>query len=237
MSRLGRYRTRERYERGLVVVLPGVEGEGIFNWLIVHGLGQGGVPYAMEVYDWTTGVFAALFVHIATWRRNKEQARRIAERIERYAVAHPDRPIWLVGQSGGGGMAVLAMEALSDGVTLEGAVLIAPALWRDHNLCTALRRVRDRTYHYFSGRDVFFLGLWTHLLGTIDRVHGACAGRTGFRRPAGITGEEEKHYDSRLVQIDCSRGLWRTGHIGLHLTSSSPKFIREVVAPRILRGG
>ena len=46
-------RTPERLQHGLVLVLPGIEGESCINHNIAHGLADGGVSSAIEIFDWT----------------------------------------------------------------------------------------------------------------------------------------------------------------------------------------
>jgi hypothetical protein len=45
----------ERLERGYVIVLPGIEGRSFLNRGIAAGLSDAGVPYGIEIYDWTDG--------------------------------------------------------------------------------------------------------------------------------------------------------------------------------------
>ncbi|MFH0963442.1 MAG: alpha/beta hydrolase [Planctomycetota bacterium] len=234
MAWFNKYATMERYEKGLVLILPGIEGWSVFNWLVAEGLAKGGVPYALEIHDWTTG-FSLLFLwHLVARRRSRREAERVAVRIREYLREHPGRPVWVVGQSGGGGIAVFALEALRDEENVEGAVLLAPALGQEYDLTESLERTTRGIHHYYSHFDVFFQGLGTGIFGTMDRAYGSSAGRRGFKRPANLTSEGEELYASRLFQVDCTRSMRRTGHVGLHLTSSHPGFIEQVVAPVIL---
>ena len=228
------YTTPQRYDRGLVLVLPGVEGRSVFNQQIVEGLDRGGVPYALEIHDWTSGLAPLFLWHLMDHRRNCLQAQRIADRLTEYADQYPNRPIWLVGQSGGGGMAVLALDLLPPGLCVDGAVLISPAIGRDYGLARALGRLRGKMIHYYSSKDLFFLGMGTGVFGNIDRSYGESAGRCGFRLPEDLTAEEAQRYETRLEQVDCSEGVPETGHLGLHLTSSSPDFVEKVIAPLLL---
>src|SRR5262245_33287304 len=62
------FRTRERMENGLVIVLPGIEGQSCLNHNIVRGLGDAGVPAAMRIFDWTTRLIVLFLVHLRwTW--------------------------------------------------------------------------------------------------------------------------------------------------------------------------
>jgi len=230
------YTTSERYGQGLVLILPGIEGRGLINQQIVDGLRNGGVPYALEVYDWTTGIPFIFIAHEMDYNRNREQGRRIAERLAEYRRNFPGRPLWTIGQSGGGGVLVFALEELPDDVQVDGAFLLAPALSKGYNLSLALRHCRGRLYNYYSPGDAVFLGMGTGVFGTIDRKHESAAGRMGFRRPAYLNQDETRLYDSRLVEVDCSKPGNAPGHSGLHLTSSSPEFVEKVIAPLILGG-
>ena len=229
------YTTAGRYARGLVMVLPGIEGRGVFNQQIVDGLGQAGIPYALEVYDWTSGLPIGFLAHLIDYTRNRQQARNIAGRLVDYRQKFPGRPIWLLGQSGGGGVLVMALEELPDDFTVTGAVLLAPALSPEYNLARALRHSRGPVYHFYSPNDSFFLGMGTQMFGTIDRKYRSAAGRRGFQRSLRLSSADVQLYDQRLRQIDCSTPGNTPGHPGLHLTSSSPTFIAKVVAPLIWR--
>ena len=229
------YCSAERYDQGLVAVLPGIEGRSVFNDAIVDGLYKAGVPYAMEIHDWTSGLFVLFLPHLVSYDLNRYAARRIAGRLARYAYEYPGRPIWLVGQSGGGGVAVLVLEELPQGMQVEGAVLLAPALGPHYNLAFALRRCRRAIYNYYSPGDLLFLGLGTTVFGTIDRAHGSAAGCVGFRVPDNLAPDEKALYSSRLVQVNCSLGHFQ-GHLGLHLTSSNAGFVASTVAVPMLEG-
>ena len=68
----------ERLDRGLVLILPGMEGRSFLNLSIMAGLLDAGLPYAMEIADWTTGwTFLAIY-HLRAWERNRRVARHIA---------------------------------------------------------------------------------------------------------------------------------------------------------------
>ena len=105
-------RAPSRLERGLVIVLPGIEGESCINHSIARGLADGGVESAIEIFDWTTGFILLFPYHLRGWRRNISQAERLVQRIVEYRMAHPGCPVHLVGHSGGGAMTILTLERL-----------------------------------------------------------------------------------------------------------------------------
>ena len=126
---LAQYRTPDRLERGCVIVLPGIEGESSLNRNIVEGLVDGGVDCAIEIYDWTLGGVFTVAINICMTDHNLDEAERIAGRIIAYQDQYPVRPLHLIGHSGGGGMAVLALEALPPDRTITSTVLLALLLY------------------------------------------------------------------------------------------------------------
>src|SRR5947209_1465530 len=128
----------QRLAEGLVLVLPGIEGTGPVNQGIAAGLGDAGVPAAIRVHDWTTGLWPLLLFHLRARRRNRRQAQALAGLIVRYQDAFPGRPVSLVGHSGGAALAVWTLEALPPQRTVSTAVLLGPALSHAYPLGPAL---------------------------------------------------------------------------------------------------
>ena len=62
---------------------------------------------------------------------NEATAVAIAAEIADWRRAHPDAPFYLVGYSGGGGMATLVTAALPDDISIDRLVLVAPAISPD----------------------------------------------------------------------------------------------------------
>ena len=120
------YVTAARLDQGLVLVLTGIEGRSPLNLAICDGLADGGVPYAIEPVDWTVPL--APLYNLRAEQRNRQQAGKLARRIEAYRRQYPSRPVVLVGHSGGGAMAVWTTEALEEGRAVDGIILLAAAL-------------------------------------------------------------------------------------------------------------
>jgi len=189
---ISQYSTPQRMENGYVLVLPGIEGRSLFNTNIVKGLIDGGVPSAIEVYDWTAGGAFLFPVNLRAWERNKQQARRIADKITDYQEQYPDRPVHLIGHSGGGGIAVLAIEALPPTRQVSSAVLLAPALSPTYDLSRALRRTRSGVWNFYSPYDIGFLKAGTTVFGNIDGEHSSSAGAVAFTLPWGLNEEDRR---------------------------------------------
>ena len=227
------YVSESRLARGLVIVLPGIEGRSLFNEEICHGLNVGGVHCAIELYDWTSGVPLAFIWDLWSTQRNHRQAANIAERIARYQFNHPGRPVVLIGQSGGSAIAAWACEALRWGRKVDGVIMLAAALSPGYRLTTALNGTSRGIVNFYSPRDVLLLWAGTKITGTMDGKHSTSAGNVGFFVPPGKLRPIE--YD-KLYQVRWRSEMARTGNVGMHLTSGTAGFVARYVAPLVKAG-
>lgn len=225
------FQTASRYDYGLIIVLPGIEGPGMFNHDVAVGLGDGGVSSAIEIHDWTTGVPGNFVWNLADFERNRDAAKRLAVKIVNYRQIHPNRPVHLVGHSGGAGIAVLALESLPKGTRIDMALLLAPALSPEYDLSAALRHTRVGVCNFYSENDVTLLKYGTSVFGSIDREFGESAGAVGFHAPATLSAEDRKLYDDRLRQVRWSPMLARRGASGSHIGWTSKEFVKSYLAP------
>ncbi len=225
--------TPQRAGQGYVIVLPGIEGAGYWNASIANGLVDGGVPSQIEVYDWT--LTGAMFVANLRFKwRNEQEAVKIARKITAYQDQHPGRPVHLIGHSGGGGIAVMALEHLPADRQIASALLLAPAIAPNYDLRQALRHTRYGIWSYYSPYDVGFLGAGTTILGTIDGQHTRAAGNVPFVVPAGLSPEERRTYMAKLHQQPYTKQMARDGHYGGHGGWASRAFVQHWLAPVLL---
>jgi pimeloyl-ACP methyl ester carboxylesterase len=223
------YVTNQRMERGLVLVLTGIEGRSSFNEGIAEGLAKGGVPYAVEIDDWTFS--CSVLLNLESQTHNRRTAAEIAQRIIRYKWAYPDRPVFLVGQSGGGAMAAWIAEAM-ESENLDGIILLAATLSPDYRLDLALSKSIRGIVNFYSPRDVLMLGLGTNMFRTMDGEFTSSAGRVSFTVPR----LRPPIYD-KLYQV-CwnSKMASGTGNAGSHLSSGDQEFVARYVAPLVQAG-
>jgi pimeloyl-ACP methyl ester carboxylesterase len=231
----------ERLSHGLVLILPGIEGRSFLNIAVLQGLVDAGLPYAIEIVDWTTGFKPLALYHLRSWNRNRRQAADIAQRIVRYRQQYPDRPVWIVGHSGGGGMALLTAEALPAATRLTGIVLLAAAVSRRFDLRPALNRVERGIWSFHSALDWFFVGLGTTVFGSMDGVHGPSAGMLGFSETAARSTDDPHTTDAWSPPSPSSGGVFRQHgyapwmikqfHLGGHFGCVHRVFIAETIAP------
>lgn len=219
-----------RMDRGMVVVLPGIEGEGAFSFTVQHGLNSGGVDEGIPLYRWGWPVpVAGLLVNQVDVDRARAKADELAAEIVRYKGEHPGRPVHLVGHSGGAAVAVFTAEALPDGETVDGVVLLSPSLSAGYDLGSAMRKTRKGVVHFWSPGDVALLQVGTRLFGNLDGVNGAAAGAVGFEHePA------PNDTGGRLYQIRWQPSFVLQGNLGGHFSTTDLRFVANWVAPWIV---
>jgi len=218
---------------GLVLIFPGIEGPSVWNRNLARGLDEGGVTSAIEIYDWSTGIPGDFLGNLTDLERNRVQAKRASNHIIQYQRRHPRRPICLVGHSGGGGIAVLALEQSRPNTCVDLTILLAPALSPGYDLQTALRRSRRGIVNFYSERDVSMLKVGTSVFGPIDRDFGVSAGAAGFNPPEKQDETARRLYSDGLRQVRWSTHLKKYGVDGSHVGWTSRQFAREYLAPLI----
>ncbi len=217
---------------GLTFVLPGIESESVFTYGMCDGLLDGGVQGAIRVFNWGLPFPGGYLANLTRIDRNRRRAADIAREIIAYQDAYPGKPVHLVAQSGGAGLAVFAAEALPEGRSIEGIVLLGGALSPTYNLAPALRKTKKGLLNSHSSKDYFVLGWGTRLFGTMDRQFTTASGCTGFVRPNTLTDEEHRLYDEKLHQLEWHPGMADScHHWGGHLSSGGEIFLARHIAP------
>ena len=123
---------------GYAIVLPGVEGRSFANSNLAQGIKNAGYPGAIEIDNWTTGSFFLFPIHLRNLERNRREAWRIAQKIITYQDRYPGRPVHLIGHSGGGGVALLVLEALPPERRVTSAFLLQAAVSPRYDLSRSL---------------------------------------------------------------------------------------------------
>jgi pimeloyl-ACP methyl ester carboxylesterase len=218
----------ERLHRGYVIVLPGIEGRSWLNRRIVRGLVSADVPYAIEIHDWTAG-WLRLFRNLRSNKLHAAAAEQLLQKILEYQGHWPQRPVYLIGHSGGCGMAFETLGILPAGTSIMGTVLLGAAVSRRYDYRPALAHVQRAIWNFFSPGDVFCLGLFLLCAGTMDGRNSCGAGLLGFRHRE-LTMEETAKFQEMPFQ---SRYLL-DGHFAGHFGFTAPRFIRNHVAPLIM---
>jgi pimeloyl-ACP methyl ester carboxylesterase len=214
------FTSEARKANGMVIILPGIEGESPMNHDIRRGLVAAGIHRALPIYPWGRPVpIAGPLLNQMDVLGNRLAGGRIAKMIEQYQDTYPGRPVHLIGHSGGGGVAVFAAEALSPGRKVDGLVLLSASISSTYDLSKALRHVKSGIVNFYSGADVGLLVIGTTIAGNVDGVRGPAAGSAGFqkRKPG-------------LYQIDFSHTI---GGADAHSAATRASFVSGRVAPWI----
>lgn len=218
----------ERLHRGYVIILPGIEGRSWLNRRIARGLLSAGIPYGIEIYDWTRR-WPWLLYNLRSRRLHTEQAELIAAKILAYQHAWPHRPVYLVGHSGGGAMTLKALEALPQSRSVAGAVLLGAAISPGYNIRPALGHVELGLWNFTSRADAFFLGVFTTVAGTLDGRHSPSAGMLGFR-PRELEPHERARFEEIPFRPEFLADFNWAGHFGF----TAVPFVRNHVAPLLM---
>ena len=212
----------------LVLIADGVGGFDLTSFGLRHVVGQMGGPQRVRAVTWGHG-WGRWHADLSNVANQRAGSRAVADLVLAWREAYPDRPAFLVGKSGGTGIAVGALEMLPEG-SVEAVVLLAAAISPTYDLTRALRAVVREVVVFWSPFDLFILGAGTWLFGTVDRVHTVAAGLVGFQVPANLNDSGQAQY-RKLRQIRWSTELMASGNLGGHAGTDNPAFLRRYVVP------
>jgi pimeloyl-ACP methyl ester carboxylesterase len=225
--------TRDRLDRGLVIILPGIEGESPRNQEIRRGLDQAGLYCAMPIYHWGRPIpIAGLLINQVDVVGNRLAAKELARVIVNYQNSRPGRPVFLVGHSAGGGIAVFTAEALPVGYRLDALVLLSASISAGYDLSKALAKTRRGIVNFFSPADVGMLVVGTTLAGNMDGARGSGAGAYGFDLPGANDSPARLLAYRRLWQFGLE-GPTNGGFMKAHASTTRSAFVAKYVAPWI----
>jgi len=226
-----RFTTPDRLANGLVVVLPGIEGESELNHNIRRGLEMAGLNRALPIYSWGRPIpGVGMILNQMDFVGNRLAGVRIAKLIEQYQDEHPGQPVYVVGHSGGGGVAVFTAEGMSPGRQVDGLVLLSASIWAGYDLTKALGRCRQGIANFYNKADVGLLGIGTTLTSNVDGMRGPSAGLIGFDRLKNADPPAKKEAYRKLYQVDIGS---RTYGGDPHTAVTRPGFVASNVAPWI----
>jgi len=210
-------------EAGTVLFIEPVRAFGV-RWgarSVAAGLRRAGFAGEFRYWSWQQPWRAWLIVPVVRGRGVlRREAERLAAFIEAHRREHPGRAIHVVGYSAGGFVAAEALRRLGGGVTVDSAVLLAPAVSPGFDLAAPAGHVRRALVVTASPLDWAIVGAGTLVLGTCDGRHTPSAGMVGLRgRQAG-----------RVVQVRWRPSMLKLGHWGGHFGVSAPAFVAERLA-------
>ena len=154
---------------------------------------------------------------------------RIAKFIEEYQDKYPEQPVYVVGHSGGGGVAVFTAEGLSEGRQIDGLVLLSASIWAGYDLTKALDRCKNGIANFYNKGDVGLLAIGTTITSNVDGMRGPSAGLNGFNPLTSADPPAKRTAYRKLYQINTSRQAGDP-----HTAVTRPGFVSGYVAPWIV---
>ncbi|WP_437190965.1 hypothetical protein [Planctomicrobium sp. SH527] len=231
MKNLKSLQTDERFDKGYVIILPGIEGRSRFNKNVAWGLAAAGVPFGIEIHDWTWRICKCpmLLYNLRSRGLHERQAATIASKISTYQQKWPNRPVYLIGHSGGAALTVETLERMPLSSSISGAILLGSALSPGYSLKQALRHVDRKIWSFSSWGDCLFLGLITTLAGTVDGRHSPSAGMLGSSEQD-LTREDQERFEACPYR----RAYFRDWNFGGHFGFTARPFVQRHIAPLLL---
>ncbi len=216
-------------EPGIVFLVEGIGGVDLMGKSAEVALRKAGLPHEVHHFNWTHGV-GQFLRDLQDTQHILKKADELAALIKDHRAKKPERPIYVVGRSGGTGLVLYALQKLPPGC-VERVILLSPAVAPNFDLRPALSATRREIVSFHSHNDRLILGLGTSQFGTIDRYYGNSAGLTGFTLPERIDEQDRAMY-MRLIQVPFTPRMLREGvSTGSHLSTSLPWFLSSEVVP------
>ena len=125
---------------GVVFMVGGVGGTDFLGLAAQWALPRADVPHEIRDFVWTHGT-GRLLRDLQDTRHVLNKADELVDEICKIKMADPDRPVYLVGHSGGAGLVLATAEQLPTG-TLERLILLSAAVAPSYDLRPALRATR-----------------------------------------------------------------------------------------------
>jgi pimeloyl-ACP methyl ester carboxylesterase len=220
---------------GAVDDLDGAGGGGLTNWEggLKRGLKEAGYKGQLSMFPWETGLGVVADQDSAV-RYKRQKAGEVAAEMVRFHQAHPGAQIHLIGLSAGTAVAVFALDALPPDLKVENVILFGASISNNYDLTRALGHVRTHLYNFTSEQDAV-LGFLVPMSGTADRTEAPAAGLDGFLLPPGANAQTRALYLTRLARVAWQAKFEKDGDFGGHTDGVNARFVRDYVAPLILR--
>jgi pimeloyl-ACP methyl ester carboxylesterase len=224
LIRIGSLRVREGDEaRGLAILCGGLRWFG-GRWglrCVPVGLSKGGFEGKCIYWPWHGRCGPGLNLSdIWNTDQHERHAREIADYIVQYKQQHPAAPVYVLGCSAGGQVALRAIELLPDGVSVTAATLLSAAVSPRRDVTGVLAHLDGPLINSCSLLDFAILGLGTRIVGTGDRKRSASAGMVGLRSR-----------DPRVVNVSWRPSMIFTGRMGGHNSCMAPAYIARYLTP------
>lgn len=211
---------------GLVILVPGVAGDGSWYRNVAPALRDLGDGRTIESFSWGAPGFA-FFLNFNNTSIHESAEKKLAKRIETYRAEHPDEPLDIVSHSAGGGVTLGALAKLPADVRVRRVLLLHPSVSPGYALAKPLAACDSITL-FHSALDRTFLEWRTGNFGTYDNIKSKAAGNTGFDLAT-----LDPSLRPRVTMIAFTESDRELGNDGDHFGALSRDYLRERVLPII----
>jgi pimeloyl-ACP methyl ester carboxylesterase len=221
----GPYTTPAMMDKGIVYILPGIQGLDYHYTAIRRGLQEAGLQCAIKIQPWGSQIpIVRLAVNETDVAANRAWGQTLAREIQAYQQKYPGRPIHMIGQSGGGAICVFTAESLAKAGAprIDRLVLLDASLSADYDLRPTMKQCRKGIVNFYNLRDVAVLGLGTAEFGNLDGGHGESTGPSGFTTDL-----------ARLHQVRVTQEMVCPSERA-HFEDTCAGFASRYIAPRIM---
>jgi pimeloyl-ACP methyl ester carboxylesterase len=187
---------------GMVILVPGVAGDGSWYRNVVPALRSAGDQRTVESFRWGAPSFA-FFLNFNSVSIHEAAERQLADRIVAYREQHPMEKLDIVAHSAGGGVILGALSKLPPGVRVNDVILLHPSVSPRISAVEAARSVRlDCTVSQQARQD---LSRMAHeQLRHVRQRENLCRGKLGLRsfstlRRRAIAGQNVPVFGHRRV--------------------------------------
>ncbi len=180
---------------------------------------------AIKIHPWGCEIPGLNLLENQTDTKSVRQCgQTIAKEIMAYQAKYPGRYVAIIGQSGGGGVAVFTAEALANlgGKNINAIVMLDASLSTDYNMSKAASKCSNGIVNFWYSKDTAMLVTGTGLFGNVDGGHGSSAGQTP------ITGRWPNLYQVRITSRMVKS--WDDAHFA----DTTQAFATQYIAPWIL---
>lgn len=213
---------------GLVLLVPGVAGDGSWYRHVVPALRAAGDERTLESFRWGAPA-PAFFLNFNNTSIHESAERKLAERITTYRTEHPKEPLDIIAHSAGGGVTLGALAKLPAGIGVDRIILLHPSVSPGYPLARPLAACDSITL-FHSNNDRTFLEWRTGNFGTYDNVKTKAAGNVGFDLTS-LNSQDR----TRVVMYPHSDADRSLGNDGDHFGALSRAFLQQRVVPILAR--
>ncbi|HPS53466.1 MAG TPA: hypothetical protein PLK08_07930 [Phycisphaerae bacterium] len=220
------YTTPAQKEIGMIYILPGIQGVDYHYKNIRTALIGSGINMAVMIHPWGCQIPGInLMLNETDTRDDRSWGAEIAQGILQYQQQYPDKPVYMIGQSGGCAVSIFAAETLASlpgAKPLQGIILLDASVSSDYDLTKAMSMCKFGIVNFYNPDDVALLEVGTAVFGNLDGGHGSSAGRVGF------SGRYAK-----LFQVKIKKDMV-DDFANPHFADCSKAFTAQYIAPWII---